>query len=128
MDLKTLEKLATSEVIFAILFIGGLLFIGRWFLNYMAEQKRENIEREAQLLEIYKDQLSQSAVREKELMQHMGENTVQLKSIADTLKGVQDNLFKLEDRVNSDLQGVWKELGSKVDKGDLAKRNGGDYQ
>lgn len=122
MEIEILENLATSEVLFAVLFIGGLIFIGRWFLIYMAEQKKENDERETQLIDIYKAQIDRSSMRENELMTHLSKNTEQLVKIADTLEGVQTNLQRVENRVHEDLQTVWKELGAKADKRELMRK------
>jgi hypothetical protein len=88
----------------------------------MEEQKKESDLREAQIIEIYKEQLKDSSHRERELMSHLSKNTEQLKNIADTLEGVQSNLQKLERRVNDDLRTVWKELGAKADKIELLKQ------
>lgn len=54
--------------------------------------------------------------REGELVKHLNKNTEQLTHIADTLKDVQRNLGKLEDRMEDNFMEVWKELGSKLDK------------
>lgn len=116
MDLKVVSELANSEATFALLFILGLFFIGKWFMNYMKEQKEENRLREEQLINNYKEQLAQSNEREVRLISHLEKNTQQLKHIAQTLDGVEQRLTTFEVKVNNDLTNVWKELGGKQDK------------
>jgi serine protease inhibitor len=116
LDIKWVSELANSEATFALLFILGLYFIGKWFMNYMKEQKEENRLREEQLIENYKEQLTQSNEREVRLISHLEKNTEQLKHIAQTLDGVEQRLTTFEVKVNTDLTNVWKELGGKADK------------
>lgn len=116
MDLQWLSELANSEATFALLFIAGLYFIGKWFMNYMQEQKEENKLREEQLIENYKEQLNKSNEREVRLIAHLEKNTQQLENIANTLDSVEKRLTSFESKVNGDLRNVWKELGGKVDK------------
>ena len=116
MDIQWISDLANSEATFAVLFIVGLYFIGKWFMTYMAEQKEENRMREEQLIENYKEQLAQSNEREMRLITHLDKSNEQLKHIADTLTGVERRLTSFEIKINADLSNVWKELGSKQDK------------
>jgi F0F1-type ATP synthase delta subunit len=115
-DFTWVADLANSEATFAVLFILGLYFIGKWFMNYMAEQKEENRMREEQLIDNYKEQLAQSNQREVRLITHLEKNTEQLKHIANTLDGVEQRLTTFEVKINNDLHNVWKELGGKQDK------------
>jgi predicted RNase H-like nuclease (RuvC/YqgF family) len=119
--LKDVLTIANSEVVFAVLFIVGLFAVGKYVRDALREQKEENAKREEQLISFYREQLEISTKRETELMRHLDKNTEQLRNIADTLKEVQRNLSKLEDRVEDNFMAVWKELGSKADKSELNK-------
>lgn len=77
--------------------------------------------REEQLISNYKEQLKESNEREMRLITHLDKNTQQLENIANTLTGVEKRLTSFEVQVNDDLNNVWKELGSKVDKRELMK-------
>ena len=119
MSIKEILAVANSEVVFAALFVVGLYSVARYVQTALREQKEENNKREEQLFEMYRQQLEASARREAELMKNLEKNTEQLGNIAETLKEVQRNLGKLEDKVETNFMAVWKELGSKADKNDL---------
>ncbi|PEZ47021.1 hypothetical protein CN367_11665 [Priestia megaterium] len=114
--LKDIQSIAGSEMVFAVLFIFVLFIAGKWVIQFIAEMKDENAHRETQLIDLYKEQITNSNTREQELMKHLDKNTDQLENIADTLSDVQKNLSKLESKVDADLKDVWKELGGKADK------------
>lgn len=116
LGIKEIQSIASSEVVFALLFIFGLFVVGRYVVQFIAEIKDENTHRETQLIDLYKEQITNSNNREVELMKHLEKNTEQLGNIADTLNDVQRNLSKLESRVDDNFKDVWKELGSKADK------------
>jgi hypothetical protein len=123
MSFKELVTLANSEVFFAVLFVIGLMVVGKWFFNHMKEQNElmkaqgdENREREEQIIEIYKNELDKGADREIKLMTHLEKNTDQMEKIAGTLDNIQSNMSQLESKVDNNLKEVWKELGSKADK------------
>ncbi|TWJ39639.1 hypothetical protein CHCC5027_3552 [Bacillus paralicheniformis] len=118
MDFNVVSEMASSEATFALLFIASLIFVGRWFLRFIEEQKQENHEREQQLIESFKEQLDKSDKRETRLMVHLEKNTEQLESIADTLSGVERRLTSFETKVGNELEDVWKELKAKADKED----------
>jgi ABC-type bacteriocin/lantibiotic exporter with double-glycine peptidase domain len=115
-SIKEIMTLANSEVFFAVLFVIGLMVVGKWFFNHMKEQREENREREGQLIEIYKGEIDKSAKREEKLMTHLEKNTEQMEKISGTLDIIQSNMSQLETKVDSNLTSVWKELGGKADK------------
>jgi Tfp pilus assembly protein PilO len=116
MGFKELMQLANSEVFFAVLFVLGLITIGKWFFAHMKEQREENREREEQLIDIYKSELEKGEAREANLMIHLEKNTNQMERISGTLDTIQSNMMKLESKVDNNLTNVWKELGGKADK------------
>jgi septal ring factor EnvC (AmiA/AmiB activator) len=116
MGVKDAQMIASSEYVFAILFILCLFIVGRWAFNFVKEVRDENTGRENKIFEMYDKQLEGSTKREEELMKNLNKNTEQLGNIADTLTDVQKNLSKLETKVDGDLKEVWKELGGKADK------------
>jgi predicted RNase H-like nuclease (RuvC/YqgF family) len=115
-DFKLLHELASSETFFAVLFLAGLILVGRYVVQHIKDMKEENNQRESQLIEIYKDQITHSAVERERLMTHLDKNTEQLTNVAGTLKDIQQNLEKLEHRVEDNFHEVWKELGAKQNK------------
>lgn len=54
-----LLELADSEKVFAGLFIISLFVVGRWVKNFIAEQARENNEREKYILDYHKEQFTE---------------------------------------------------------------------
>jgi len=115
-DLTKLVELANSETLFAVLFIAGLIYIALYVKGMLQSNKDDNHRRENQLIDIYKEQIDKGDKREEELMDYLDKNTNQLENIAGTLKGVQTNIAKLEDRVEDNFMNVWKELGTKENK------------
>ena len=116
MDLTKLVELANSETLFAVLFIAGLIYIALYVKGMLQSNKDDNHRRENQLIDIYKKQIDKGDKREEELMDYLDKNTNQLENIAGTLKGVQTNIEKLEDKVEGNFMNVWKELGTKENK------------
>lgn len=138
MSLKDIMTVASSDVVFAVLFIGLLYVLLSAFKKWATEQKEMSIERERYVLTMHEKQMIELKenmlhernanfellveqrrsfeTREAELIKVLNKNTDQLSSIADTLKDIQRNLSKLEDRVEDNFMDVWKELGSKLDK------------
>jgi septal ring factor EnvC (AmiA/AmiB activator) len=120
-DVQLLSDLASSETFFAVLFLAGLILVGRYVVANMKEVKEENAQRESQLIDIYKEQLEASATREGKLMSHLDKSNEQHEKVADTLKDIQVNLEKLEHRVEDNFHDVWKELGAKADRAEVAQ-------
>ena len=121
MTIRDAISLANSEVVFAVLFIVGLFAVARYVNNVIREQKEENKYREEQLFMLYQKQIEDSARREADLMRNLERNTEQLTNVANTLKEIQRNLSKLEEKVDTNFMQVWKELGAKVDRDEINK-------
>lgn len=117
--IKTLSDIAGSEAFFALLFLLGLVLVGKYVIQTITDIKQENEERERQLLGLYKEQLKQSEQREQQLMSHLDRSSEQLTNVAETLKDIQENLEKLENKVESTFHEVWKELGSKANRSEI---------
>jgi len=121
-SVKDVVALANSDVVFAVLFIVGLFAVARYVNSVIREQKEENRQREEQLIALYQKQLEDSAKREAELMRNLERNTEQLANVATTLKEIQRNLSKLEEKVETNFMEVWKELGSKADRKEIIQK------
>jgi hypothetical protein len=126
-DLNKLATLASSEVFFAVLFVAGLVYVALYVKQLLEQNRQDNVTRENSIMDMYKDQLGkseereryavqQSEEREEKLMSYLEKNNEQQKGIADTLVAVQNNLQKVEDRMEDNFMAVWRELGQKEDK------------
>jgi ABC-type bacteriocin/lantibiotic exporter with double-glycine peptidase domain len=114
MDLKDIQTVAQSDVVFAVLFI-GLLWISAIFINRLMQDQRETEkQREEQLIELYREQKAESAEREKELMQHLDRITERQAEITNTLREVKEDmrggLTKLEEKVDRGFVEVWRAI------------------
>lgn len=138
MNVKDIITIASSEYVFAILFIGFLWLVVQHVRGILVEQRESSKEREQYIFKMHEQQMTELKenmlhernsshelmveqrqsfdMREQELLKHLNKNTDQLTSVADTLKDIQRNLSKLEDRVEDNFMEVWKELGGKQDK------------
>lgn len=141
MNLKDIMTIANSEVVFAILFIGLLLLVVRGIKIHFEQSRIESEKREQYIFKMYEQQMQtmESGMtkqreeynqliteqresfnkREEELLKHLSRNTDQLSNVAETLRDIQRSLGKLEDRVENNFLQVWKELGTKLDRGDV---------
>lgn len=116
MSINEALTVASSEVVFSVLFILGLFIVGRVVMSSLKDIRAENNDREAQIAELYKQQMERADKREADLMDHLGQTTKQMGNIAETLKDVQLGLDRLEDRMDKNVVEIWKELGAKEDK------------
>lgn len=138
MSLKDIITVASSEYVFAVLFIAFLYVAIKQVQNTMKQERESSRERETYIFSMHEKQLDEVKSnmlyergnshkllleqrqsfdsRETKLMDHLSKNTDQLGNIAVTLKDIQRNLSKLEDRMEDNFMEVWKELGSKIDK------------
>ncbi|AGY46832.1 phosphodiesterase [Bacillus phage Blastoid] len=134
MDANTVMSIASKETVFAILFIILGAAVIRWVKAFIDQQREHSQEREQYIMEMHKKQLEELKEqamhqrndnrellveqrqsfdrREKDLLEHLKQNTHQLENISDTLKDVKTNIVSLEDN----LQIIWNELDRKVDK------------
>jgi Tfp pilus assembly protein PilN len=115
-DFNKLAQLADSEVFFAVLFVAGLIYVALYVKNVLEQNRADNTNRENNIMQMYQDQLKKADEREENLMSYLDKNNAQLENVADTLKDVQTNLQKVEDRMEDNFMHVWKELGQKKDK------------
>lgn len=135
MGFDELMAIAQSEFVFAILFIGLLYlsvkqvqkaletnraqsadreqYIMDMHHKQMVELKENMLHERGNMNEIIQEQRHSFNKRETELLKHLEKNTAQLSNITGTLKDIQRNLSKLEERVEDNFMDVWKELGSK---------------
>lgn len=113
-------EVASSEVVFAILFISlgvWLFWFGtKHFMELKKEQSKrendlltENDRREQKLIDIYEQQSQRAEDRESQLMGYLDKNNEQLGTIARTLE-------KVENRMDDNFIAIWKELGQKQNK------------
>lgn len=121
MDFGVLNEIATSQVIFSLLFIALLWFGGRWFMQNFKEEKAESRQREEYIFELHKKQLEDMKEtqklqqdsfdkREEKLMSVLDKNTEQLENVANTLTEVQRNLGKFESRADKNFKEIWIEI------------------
>lgn len=116
MDTQTISNIANSEVVFAILFIAGLVWVFKYGLSTINEIKHENKEREDTIISMFREQIDKSDNRERQLMEYLEKSTVQQAEIVSTLKVVQEGIERFESRVERNFNGIWKELSNKQDK------------
>ncbi|AGE60718.1 hypothetical protein ANDROMEDA_31 [Bacillus phage Andromeda] len=134
MDVNAVMSIASKETVFAILFIFLGAAVIRWVKSFIDQQREHSQEREQYIMEMHKKQLEELKEqamhqrndnrellveqrqsfdrREKDLLEHLKQNTHQLENISDTLRDVKTNIVGLEDN----LQSIWSELERKVDK------------
>jgi hypothetical protein len=117
-DLNKLASLADSEVFFAVLFVAGLIYIGLYVKGVLEQNRQDNTKREDTIVQMYEHQLNKAEDREEKLMNYLDKNTEQMEHISGTMKDIQGNIAKVEDRMEDNFMNVWKELGNKKDKGE----------
>jgi septal ring factor EnvC (AmiA/AmiB activator) len=115
-DLNKLAQLADSEVFFAVLFVAGLIYIALYVKGVLEQNRQDNTKREDTIVSMYETQLNKAEDREEKLMSYLDKNTEQMEHISETMKDIQGNIAKVEDRMEDNFMNVWKELGQKQDK------------
>lgn len=141
------EKIAGSEYVFAILFIIGLIVVGRWFFRYFAEMKAEmkqvnietkeemkkvydeskedlkkaNEEREQELKDYCAELKTDAKHREAALMEHLQRSNDSQEKTADTLVKIESSLHSLENKMDSGFNDVWEHL-NQIDKMKSSKK------
>lgn len=130
MTLDQMERIAGSEVVFAILFI--LFFV--WFLKrYNHENKlqreeareqraldiardRESVrihkEREDALTSMLEKQRIDGLAREAELVKHLSKTVEQQENISITLQEVSTGLSELEKKVDTNILEIWRAMAT----------------
>ncbi|AYP68732.1 hypothetical protein BpsS36_00026 [Bacillus phage vB_BpsS-36] len=110
MGVNEISNIASSETVFAILFIGLLFLVGKFIKQFIEKQREDSNKREEYIFSMHERQQEESKLREEKLHSHLSRNTDQLEKIAGTLD-------KLETRVEHNFSEVWKEINNKQDKG-----------
>ncbi|KIL45772.1 hypothetical protein [Jeotgalibacillus soli] len=87
------HEVATSQVVWAILCISLAFLVIR-------EMRKENLEREKQLQDLYKESRVESKEREMRLMEHLERSNESQEQTAEALKGIQNTLGTIEGRVD----------------------------
>ncbi|MGD7047100.1 hypothetical protein FZC83_02455 [Rossellomorea marisflavi] len=106
MNLKTVESIAGSQFVWAILCIIGVYVAYRAVKKYIEDLKTENQKREEKVLEIYEQQKLESKDREDRLMSHVERTT-------DTLAEINVSMDRLHEEVrtaNGRIDDVWKHI------------------
>lgn len=110
MGLKEITELVKTEYVFGVLFIVGLIYIGKYVREVLASQAQDNKEFENKVVEIYETQLEKSYEREEKLMSHQTAMTRQLEGISSTQSRFAASLDKLEQRTEENFRALWKEI------------------
>lgn len=106
MSVEVVERIATSQFVWAILCIAlatGIYFFFRAHINALATQ---NEEREKLLFSLYEQQKIESKAREDRLMTHLEKTT-------ETLGAINTNLTDLQKEVKDGFADVWTHLNRK---------------
>lgn len=118
-ELQVAEKIATSQSVFAILFI-IVLFIGyRALRSYLADIKKENENREQEIKDLYSEHKVESKEREVKLMSFLDKTNESQNQTVITLNKIENNLDSLAKRMDEGFNDVWdhfEKIDSKVDK------------
>ncbi|RXF11079.1 hypothetical protein EG878_14585 [Enterococcus faecalis] len=131
MGLGEAIKIASSEVVFATLFILLGAAMLRWIVVFIKQSQTETIERENYIFEMHKqreadlkqviaEQKKESEQREERLMKQIDFQQDQQRQIVMTLGSIQHSLEKLETKIDNDLHDIWRVL----DDPDRIKRRG----
>src|SRR5690606_14532079 len=112
----TVNSIATSQVIFAILFIGLLAIVMRAMWSLYKQFKEESKEREKKVEELYEEYKAEAKEREKKLLEHLEKSNESQERTSQTLVRIQESLVSLESRVDEGLSDVWKKIDQIDDK------------
>lgn len=110
MGIKEITELVKTEYVFGVLFIVGLIYVGKYIKEVLSSQAQDNKDFENKVVEIYETQLSKSYEREEKLMSHQTEMTKQLEGISTTQSRFAASLDKLEQRTEENFRALWKEI------------------
>lgn len=110
MGVKEITELVKTEYVFGVLFILGLIYIGRYVKTVLESQAQDNKSFEGKVVEIYENQLTKSYEREDKLMNHQTEITRQLTDISSTQTRMQSSLDKLEQKTEENFRQLWQEV------------------
>jgi len=110
LGLKEVTEIVKSEFVFGILFVLGLIIVGRHFINREKEQTEENKLREDKIFELYEKKDEEAQKREAELMLHQKDITEQLSQMNQTQSAIQENLTRLERQTEDNFREIWKQI------------------
>lgn len=120
-EIQVAEKIATSQSVFAILFIIALFVGYRAIKSYLVDMKQENEGREQELKDMYKEHSSDAKERETKLMDFLDKSTESQNQTVVTLTKIEGNLDSLAKRMDEGFNDVWthfEKIDSKVNKED----------
>lgn len=86
-------EVAASQFVWAILAIALAALVIR-------EQRKENVKRESDLIELYDRQVCDSREREKQLMAHLDKTDKSQRETTETLKQIRNTLNQMEGRID----------------------------
>lgn len=115
-EIVDVTKVVNSEVTFSILFISFLIFAGKQVKKTIETMSAESREREKYILKVYEQHNESHNKREAHLLEQLEKNTEHLGSVAQTMQGIQNNLVRLEEKMDSNFSSVWRELRNKQDR------------
>ena len=139
MTFTDLISIANSEQVFTILFIVTLVFAGRWLRNFLAQQTKENAERERYIMKNHEEQLKElreekkeaqaqmkammqehratlheqrqdSLTREAELMGHLQKTAEQMDEVVSTLQTMKDSLNNMDREMQNGFDEIWQKI------------------
>ncbi|MGT2623928.1 hypothetical protein [Streptococcus thoraltensis] len=93
MPIEQAERIATSQVAWAVLFI--LLFLV--VIGYLI---RTSDKREKKLMDFHEESKIESKQREERLMNHLDKTTVELSTITTTVGDIQKEMVRMSDRMD----------------------------
>lgn len=93
MPIEQAEKIATSQVVFAVLFI-LLFFI---VISYLVKTSDK---REKKLMDFHEQSKVDSTKREDRLMTHLEKTTAELGTITHTVGDIQKEMVRMNDRMD----------------------------
>lgn len=101
------EQIASSQYVWAILFIVGIFVAYKATKNYLVDIKQENAAREEEIKELYKEHRLEAKERERDLMNHLEKSNESQERTAQTLERIEKNLNHLEVKVDKGFNDVW---------------------
>lgn len=112
-EVKTAEQIASSQYVFAILFIILLFVVAKYLANHLKEMKEENGEREKELKVLYTEHKLESKEREQVLMLHLERSNESQEKSSNTLEKIEVSLRSLEKRMDEGFANVWEHIKNK---------------
>lgn len=108
-ELSIIEKIVSSQFVWAILCIIVVVVLYKAVVSYVKELKAENVKREDNLLDLYEKQKEESVAREERLMAHVEKTTETLSHINDNLEHLEEEMARVHRRIDG--------IDTKLEKG-----------